>query len=368
MTLFGIFFYLKSHRGYGTQRVSYTDTIRRCEVSDISAMVTITTACFYAIKLCYDFSDNTTVVLYSYPYLDYAITCPFIVLDICFTLDLSHKLINFLLTALALLIACFASQSVIDSERIMLFGLGCLTCSLLFLHLTYCLFIVWKTIDATVRSLLKYALLVFFSSWPLFPISFLIHNHFGILSFNQYYTIDLVLNVLAKGVFGILLTRIRLEIEDIELSYVTQRGMQVKKSNRKHRHDLESQVLQKHMRYVHSQNNTPSEYMLTPQQQTTRYDQQELINNANEALKRIMCNNRSKTYEIRDDILPALYEKQSQYMDTRNHRSTSNLDTYDSNLHMGTSNPAKNDTERLKDIKEQLMVVISKFNEINIEP
>ena len=58
MILFSLYFYFQSHKGFGRKHIPYNDMISRNEVSDISAIVTMTTACFYAIKLCYDLTNE----------------------------------------------------------------------------------------------------------------------------------------------------------------------------------------------------------------------------------------------------------------------------------------------------------------------
>lgn len=217
LAMFSGFFYYYAHRGSGFKNRPFDEIIPRNEFCDIGAIVTGFAACVYLLRAChYVREDNGDINIAKYPYLDYVFTCPLIILDITYSADIPHKAFAVVITFATLLVGCLASQSSDKGERMLLFAMACLICLGLFAHTLYFMQKNWVNIPKVAQSSLWWAMFFFFSMWSMFPTFYLLYFEAHAISFEVWEIVQMILDVLAKGVHGVFLTRFRLHMEDIE--------------------------------------------------------------------------------------------------------------------------------------------------------
>jgi bacteriorhodopsin len=224
--LLACIFYYYSHRGLGTKSLPFSEKMPRQELSDLGSIVCIICCTSYVIRFTWNVqgygggSCNPEI----FRYFDFCFTCPLIILDICFHVDIPHQLYNIILTILCLVLGGLAQQTKSSVEEWTWFWVGTVYMAMLFAQMMNEIRKRWKEIPEdkedkmkSPRFALKMALITIFSIWPLFPILYIARESYKSISLELDYVLHMLMDVLAKGVFTGWLVRFRLLMEDIEL-------------------------------------------------------------------------------------------------------------------------------------------------------
>jgi bacteriorhodopsin len=218
----GTVFFKLTMRGMGTRAVPYVNGMPP-EESLIGPISNFFTGIVYTMKAI----DYATVglapgmfALTRVWYLDYLVSCPFLILELAITLQMPGKIVYFTGTALVLMtgIATFTFDKD-DDTRFLFFGvsLG------IFLAVVYALV---KGVSTALRRVpedaapwLRMALGILAGMWPLFPLLWLLgFQGFGVMDTATYITLHMLLDIACKGVYCAFLMRFRMLLEDHELA------------------------------------------------------------------------------------------------------------------------------------------------------
>eukprot|EP01137_Pigoraptor_chileana_P023725 Opistho-2@90512 len=219
-----VFFYF-ALRGTGfKQRRSLQNKRKAPEENMLSGMATcITGVVWFSRAVVFISLANKQEVSFNienYKYFDYLISCPMLVLDICFVAEEPYKWTFTLLTALTLFIGALSVSSGgsdTRGESFAYFGLGSVFFTLLFYWLFRNLFRRLNQYPKDIRIYLRLAVYTFLVVWPFFPILYLIGPLvWGFMSVETDTYLHGLLDICAKGLYGAFLLRFRLCLEDIE--------------------------------------------------------------------------------------------------------------------------------------------------------
>nr|8IU0_A Chain A, HcKCR1 [Hyphochytrium catenoides] len=188
---------------------------RAPEVNSLSGIICLLCGTMYAAK-SFDFFDGggTPFSLNWYWYLDYVFTCPLLILDFAFTLDLPHKIRYFFAVFLTLWcgVAAFVTPS---AYRFAYYALGCCWFTPFALSLMRHVKERYLVYPPKCQRWLFWACVIFFGFWPMFPILFIFSwLGTGHISQQAFYIIFAFLDLTCKSIFGILMTVFRLELEE----------------------------------------------------------------------------------------------------------------------------------------------------------
>eukprot|EP00744_Colponema_vietnamica_P007654 GILI01010992.1.p1 GENE.GILI01010992.1~~GILI01010992.1.p1 ORF type:complete len:520 (+),score=143.56 GILI01010992.1:153-1712(+) len=148
-----------------------------------------------------------------YWYSDYLVTCPLIVLDLCFTFEIHYKLVYFVSTFITLLFAVLSFTEDAPA-RYWHFGIGSAFFAVFFYSIAKILMQRWRTVPEPGRIPMFVGLLIFFGMWPVFPVLWIFSwVGSGYITMHQYYIIHCFLDITCKTFFSFacLLYRVRVE-------------------------------------------------------------------------------------------------------------------------------------------------------------
>eukprot|EP00744_Colponema_vietnamica_P011335 GILI01015941.1.p1 GENE.GILI01015941.1~~GILI01015941.1.p1 ORF type:complete len:313 (+),score=104.71 GILI01015941.1:137-1075(+) len=145
-------------------------------------------------------------------------TCPMIVADLSFSLDLPYKLINVVFTAILL---GFAVLSFTEGypDKYIHFAFGSFLFLILYGVIINMIRARWDIFPEKSKKFLLPGLFIFFAVWPLFPILWLLSfNNDGPFDADVFYIIHAFLDITCKTIFSFCMMLFRLEVESWELA------------------------------------------------------------------------------------------------------------------------------------------------------
>uniref|UniRef100_UPI00220FE43E Cation Channelrhodopsin n=1 Tax=Hyphochytrium catenoides TaxID=42384 RepID=UPI00220FE43E len=185
------------------------------EANSFSALSCLVSGTIYAAKT-FDFFDGggTPFSFNWYWYLDYVFTCPLILLDVLYTLEIPHKL-RFVFAVIITLwcgVAAFVTPS---AFRFGYYAVGCVWFVPFSFSLLRHVKQRYQVYPPKCQKLLFWACTIFFGFWPLFPILFLFSwLGTGHIDQQAFTIIHAFLDLFCKTVFGLIMTFFRLELEE----------------------------------------------------------------------------------------------------------------------------------------------------------
>eukprot|EP01137_Pigoraptor_chileana_P033547 Opistho-2@24581 len=213
----GIFFYF-AVRGTGFKYRRPHSKTKAPEENMLSGMATcITGVVWFSRAVLYIMHSGGHDVAFNiedYRYYDYLLSCPMLVLDVCFITEQPFKWTITLLTALTLFIGAISVNSN-KPETFAYFALGCVFFAMQFYWLFRNLYRRLADYPKNIRIYLKLGMYTFITVWPMFPILYVIGPRIaGFISLEADTYVHGFLDICAKGLYGAFLTRFRLCIED----------------------------------------------------------------------------------------------------------------------------------------------------------
>eukprot|EP00744_Colponema_vietnamica_P000952 GILI01001652.1.p1 GENE.GILI01001652.1~~GILI01001652.1.p1 ORF type:complete len:392 (-),score=112.23 GILI01001652.1:471-1646(-) len=189
------------------------------EANFIGVGVCFISTVLYVLKALDASRKGTAFISFNkYWYSDYMMTCPLIVADICWALDLPYKFMKILVTLVVLGMGVLTFTEEMP-DRLIIFLVGTFYFIIFFYIITRNIFKKWAIFPPKGKPFLTAGLFIFFVMWPLFPTLWIFSwSGLNMINAEAYYIIHAFLDIVCKTFFSYFMLLFRLTCEDWEIA------------------------------------------------------------------------------------------------------------------------------------------------------